>query len=380
MKPRGLFFRNINLTRVLSYSCKCVFSSTGKVSVVRKKFTRDSIEVLETKSAASVLRKLNWENQHLFGGIIKDCKRNDEKEKSEWKDKISNFKVPLIQYEINLPVFEEANVTGTSGCSPFYLHTCRGNEGTAETEHFPVHPESILNTILQFPLLNDTIENSFRSSASVLRKHLQSVSSTIPSVTTVLDKTMHPDRAAALERWKLRMIAEMGKERFEAYHQEILSSGSTFHSTVNAFLRGTPESDLIVQTSNAGHWKSIQNVLPNIQNVKLLEERVTHPYLQYGGVVDCIAHYRDQLVVVEWKTSKKPKATLQSTYDNPLQLAAYVGALNFDPRFQYMVDKGLIVIVYEAGTPAHCHFLEKKVLNQYWVEWLKRLKNYWESL
>ncbi len=39
----------------------------------------------------------------------------------------------------------------------------------------------------------------------------------IPSVTRILQKTMPPDRAFYLERWKRRMIAELGEEGFQEY-------------------------------------------------------------------------------------------------------------------------------------------------------------------
>lgn len=41
--------------------------------------------------------------------------------------------------------------------------------------------------------------------------------------------------------------------------------------------------------------------------------------------------------MIEWKTSRKQKATLKSLYDYPLQAVAYAGALNYDETFNVEV-------------------------------------------
>jgi len=43
------------------------------------------------------------------------------------------------------------------------------------------------------------------------------------------------------------------------------------------------------------------------------------------------------LCLIDWKTSKKQKADIRYTYDNPIQLAAYMGAVNFDPSLDLKV-------------------------------------------
>lgn len=117
--------------------------------------------------------------------------------------------------------------------------------------------------------------------------------------------------------------------------------------------------------------------------------------------------YRNSLCVIEWKTSEKPKPFLYNTYDNPLQVAAYIGALNSDRNYSYQVfcficnaswftkakryeyspnvclylqvDSGLIVVAYKDGSPAHSHFLNTDQVVQYWNEWLFRLEKYMEN-
>lgn len=39
-------------------------------------------------------------------------------------------------------------------------------------------------------------------------------------------------------------------------------------------------------------------------------------------------------ILIEWKTSGKPKLSVKSMFDDPLQVVAYLGALNFDGNYR----------------------------------------------
>lgn len=43
-------------------------------------------------------------------------------------------------------------------------------------------------------------------------------------------------------------------------------------------------------------------------------------------------------VIIDWKLSDKPKRDLKDTYDAPVQITAYIGALNHDPNYQWGVS------------------------------------------
>ncbi|KAF4794020.1 mitochondrial genome maintenance exonuclease 1 [Turdus rufiventris] len=203
----------------------------------------------------------------------------------------------------------------------------------------------------------------------------------MPSVTRILQQTLSPQQVFYLERWKQKMIEELGKEGFEEYTKNLFLQGELFHSALESIFLSEEVSardqgeDGIV----AGYLSSVEHVLKDISDVKALESGVHHETLQYLGLVDCVAKYRGQLCVIDWKTSEKPKPLLQNTYDNPLQVAAYIGAINHDANYDFQVHCGLIVVAYKNGSPAHPHFMDPDLCSQYWNKWLLRLEEYMDK-
>ncbi|NWW40918.1 MGME1 exonuclease, partial [Panurus biarmicus] len=198
----------------------------------------------------------------------------------------------------------------------------------------------------------------------------------MPSVTHILQQTLSPQQIFYLERWKQKMIEELGKEGFEEYTKS-KSNHKLFHSALESiFLSEDKAARDQGEDDVAGYLSSVEHVLEDISEMKALESGVHHETLQYLGLVHCVAKYRGQLCVIDWKTSEKPKPFLQNTYDNPLQVAAYIGAINHDANYDFQVRCGLIVVTYKNGSPAHLHFMDPDLCSQYWNKWLLRLEEY----
>jgi mitochondrial genome maintenance exonuclease 1 len=69
------------------------------------------------------------------------------------------------------------------------------------------------------------------------------------------------------------------------------------------------------------------------------------------------------------------------TYDAPIQLAAYLGALLSNEKYQNLnIKNGVVVVGYTNGLPANVHRLNESDLNKYWRKWLARLQEYWIRL
>lgn len=83
------------------------------------------------------------------------------------------------------------------------------------------------------------------------------------------------------------------------------------------------------------------------------------------------------MTAFEWKTSEKTKPRLTSTYDAPVQLCAYLGALNADPRYDLTVKNGYVIVAYTNGNAANVFNLTESDLRKYWLIWLQRLQEYY---
>ncbi|KAK7488669.1 hypothetical protein BaRGS_00020122 [Batillaria attramentaria] len=202
----------------------------------------------------------------------------------------------------------------------------------------------------------------------------------MPTVNVVLNKTRSDLGRFFLQRWRQGMIQELGEEGFKKHQEKVIWEGTNFHACVQQFLSGMPVNEIQIQESNKGHWESLQSVLPDVKDVLALETPVSHPWLFYRGTFDCVAKYKDVLYVIDWKTSSKPKPLLSNLYDNPLQVAAYLGAINLRAEFTSkfgVVDHAAIVVAYQNGQPAHIHRMKPAMCQHYWTQWCQRLHQYW---
>ncbi|NXL49640.1 MGME1 exonuclease, partial [Podilymbus podiceps] len=227
------------------------------------------------------------------------------------------------------------------------------------------------------PLINPNRRIALDSDSNLPMK-ISLQKSKMPSVTRILQQTIPPHQAFYLERWKQKMILELGKDGFAEYTKNLFLQGELFHAALESIFLSEEMAakEQREDVAISGYLSSVQHVLKDISEVKALESAVQHETLQYLGLVDCVAKYRGQLCVIDWKTSEKPKPSLKNTFDNPLQVAAYIGAINHDANYDFQVSCGLIVVAYKNGSPAHPHFMDPDLCLQYWNKWLLRLEEY----
>lgn len=193
----------------------------------------------------------------------------------------------------------------------------------------------------------------------------------LPSVTTILNATKPQEARDRLMNWRSRL----GTEEANRVSTTASRRGTQTHKYIKSYLLGE---DITCPDASRPYWDSIQPVLQNIDAVRLVESPVCHYDLNYAGVVDCVASFNGVPCVCEWKTADKPKGTIERLYDYPLQLAAYLGAVNHSYR-EYGIDlERVLLVVAIPEMAAEVFWLETTAINTYWQQWETRVAAYWQ--
>ncbi len=139
----------------------------------------------------------------------------------------------------------------------------------------------------------------------------------LPGVTSIMQATKSPLQKAQLTRWRQKV----GSYEANRIIQASKKRGTIIHELVSKHLLGQPYScpDFV-----RPDWDNLLLKLDNIDNIRLIEGNLFHYYLGYAGRVDCVANYLGMPCVIEFKSAER----LKPLYDEPLQLAAYCGAVN----------------------------------------------------
>ncbi|XP_043785505.1 mitochondrial genome maintenance exonuclease 1-like isoform X2 [Apis laboriosa] len=195
-----------------------------------------------------------------------------------------------------------------------------------------------VKTINKFKIMENLKSFSIFGSETIENFGIQCVENNIdlkiPSITNILNETMSLEVKAILEKWKKNIIDTFGETYFNKYRKDLLNNGKLFHSVIKNVLS---YEETIIPPSIKSVYFSVQPILNDIQTTYALEENIMHPTLRYKGIVDCIASYRDEIYLIDWKKSDKKKASLAATFDAPVQLAAYIGAVNASNKYSFKI-------------------------------------------
>ena len=118
------------------------------------------------------------------------------------------------------------------------------------------------------------------------------------SITSV---TSHFNRQIFLD-WRKKI----GESEADKITKAATSRGTDMHSLVENYLYNIPELPKVQPLSDF-LFKIAKPELDNIDNIHALEGAMYSKILGIAGTVDCIAEYNNELAIIDFKTSKKPK-------------------------------------------------------------------------
>lgn len=203
----------------------------------------------------------------------------------------------------------------------------------------------------------------------------------LPSVTTVLQRTMPFGNAIALGRWTANEIKKHGRKQHEENRQAIVGRGSRMHAIIERYLtqREEPASAELPEDMQQ-LWESVHPVLLTVGDVRVIESAVLHRALGFAGTVDCVARLSGQMSVIDWKTSHKVKRRVSELRDYPLQVAAYRAAILADAdRFPSLQGESLqatVVVMCTDGSPATVTSFSESECDALFAEFQERLQQF----
>ncbi|NET31336.1 MAG: exonuclease [Cyanothece sp. SIO1E1] len=191
----------------------------------------------------------------------------------------------------------------------------------------------------------------------------------LASVTTILNATKSQADREALARWRSRV----GFAQANRISRAASIRGSQTHKQIKHHLL---EQAIPCPEAVQPYWHSVEPVLQEINDVKLIESPVLHYQLGYAGKVDCVASYRGVPCVCDWKTADQPKQSVERLYDGPVQLAAYCGAFNHYYEHHGIKLRHALLVVAIAHQPAEIFWFEPETVMTYWQQWLERVMTF----
>lgn len=125
-----------------------------------------------------------------------------------------------------------------------------------------------------------------------------------PSVTTVVGLKAKKQ----IKLWRERV----GEETANKITKQATTRGTKFHQHIEDYLRQEKEYIEFDNILQEGMFKAVQPVLDGITPIALEAPLYSHE-LKMAGRVDCVGLFEDQLAIIDFKSSGKPKDDYMAT-------------------------------------------------------------------
>jgi genome maintenance exonuclease 1 len=188
----------------------------------------------------------------------------------------------------------------------------------------------------------------------------------LPGITSILKATKSPQEKAQLANWRQRV----GTSEANQICRTSRDRGNLIHKLTKSYFLGESFS---CPDSIQPYWENLLPILQDIHDVRLIEGNVFHYYEGYAGRVDCVASYHGIPCVIEFKSADR----IKRLYDEPLQLAAYCGALNRQYGVKYGVSLNHALLIATTPDEVSLTWFDPDEVMDYWHKWQQRVAQFW---
>lgn len=188
-----------------------------------------------------------------------------------------------------------------------------------------------------------------------------------PSVTTILGAD--PEKKKAILEWRKRV----GDEEANKISTQAASRGTRTHALIESYIMNEELPDALPDAQS--FFLTMKKTIDEyINNIRIVEGKMLSDHLRCAGTVDCIAEYRGEMAIIDWKTSNRMKRKSESAMQSYFkQAAAY--AVMFEENTNIPVKK-LVIVMSTAGGECQL-FVEDR---DKWIDKFIEMRDYYESL
>jgi hypothetical protein len=186
-----------------------------------------------------------------------------------------------------------------------------------------------------------TLPQMIRETTESGRKYFTPEGNAYPSITTVLSILGKKE----LMEWRRRV----GEEEANKISRRAASRGTAVHKMCEDYLDNKEDWKGKHQPINVFLFQTLQPLLDEkINNIWFQESHLYSDTLRTAGQVDCIAEFENELSVIDFKTSTRPKKA-ESIMSYFMQAAFYAAA--FYERTSTPIKRAVILIAVENSEP-----------------------------
>ena len=197
--------------------------------------------------------------------------------------------------------------------------------------------------------------------------------SSVPSVTTILDRTKSEESKAALNNWRKRV----GPQKAQEISTEAAGRGTRMHKWLENFIKdgeiGLPGNNpFSIQSHAMANVVIFEGLANNVVQYWGVEVPVYYSGL-YAGTTDCVALWKGKPAIMDFKQTNKAKKR-EWIEDYFLQLCAY--ALAHNNMYGTEIKTGVILMCGASDNLYQEFVIENEEFDFYTAKWLERVERY----